>query len=565
MKVEKQIKLLLSFLTGLFVIGGLFGVRYGLPFHLVGDEEALIGGALTMLELKTIFPVFNEAAFAFLYYPVLMPYSALLAIIPFALGVWALVPAVSSASSLSNYLLINLSEVWVAARLPSIFAGALMVWALYRLANAVFVKERFAGLFASLFILTSFFHFQLSVVTRHWIWSTLLLVTALYFLFKSNFTVRRDAMWAGVCVGLASGFGQIGLITAFFVALSYVILNNKQRFLGLGNKHFWMFAGLGLGGFVFFVATHPGAFDYIIAGEETTHLAAKSITYYLAEFYHSATYLVGKELIVFILGIIGGMLLFVRNHKKELLVCVSIIVLHNLFLFTFFHNAPRYQLYIVPLFALMAGYALSVGYRYVRGIASTYAVIAGYTVLFVLSGFSTVWYGMLLHRPTTEQAVYAWMQQHPDAVYLIDSRSLEMLQEDSFVAVQENYGRARAQNRALVGIDAGVYGGQKYAYTNIHFWDDAQVTQQHITDFINTYHPDYYIVSFDDVSELSKMSHQVIGSYATYDQSFTNYGSEVRGVARDAFSDFGIFNNHLYTIDRFGQNVYVFSFNNPTL
>ena len=71
------------------------------------------------------------------------------------------------------------------------------------------------------------------------------------------------------------------------------------------------------------------------------------------------------------------------------------------------------------------------------------------------------------------------------------------------------------------------------------------------------------IISFDNASELQKMSHQVIGSYATFDQSFTNYGNEIRGEARDAFGDFGIFNNQLYTIDRFGQNVYVFAFNKP--
>ena len=43
------------------------GITYGMPFPLVSDEEVLIGGALRMLELKTLLPLSHGHALDNLY------------------------------------------------------------------------------------------------------------------------------------------------------------------------------------------------------------------------------------------------------------------------------------------------------------------------------------------------------------------------------------------------------------------------------------------------------------------------------------------------------------------
>ena len=59
------------------------GINYGAPFPLVSDEESMIGGALRMLELRTLIPALEPEAFKILMYPPLIPYLYLMLITPF--------------------------------------------------------------------------------------------------------------------------------------------------------------------------------------------------------------------------------------------------------------------------------------------------------------------------------------------------------------------------------------------------------------------------------------------------------------------------------------------------
>ncbi len=549
---------ILIVLTGVFCIGAFLSLLHGLPFYLVGDEESIIGGTLQMLSQKVLFPVQNRSAFEFLYYPIALPYSILALVVPYAIGILIFNPAVSGIESLGHYLLVNLDQVWILARLVSVFMGVLAVYFTHKLARVVFPKQPYIGLFAALFILTSFFHFQLSVVMRHWMFSTVMFIASLYFLFKSYFNIKSDALRSGFFVALASGFGQIGLITSFFVGISYLAMNRTKEWFGLKNKNFWLFSALAVGGFLFFLLTHPDAFNFILAGEETNTLAEKSLNYYFYEFKNTIIFLLHHEFVISILGLLGAILMVVQKKIKEALLFTGIIILHNIFLFTFFHNAPRYQWYIIPLLAVMGAYLLSQFWLYMNTTRIKHTIgIMAIAVVFLIPTLGVVQYAKLLSRPTTEQMAYKWLQERiEDDVIMIHSRSITPLQEDTFVAIQDEYGRSKSRDNALLGIDTAKYGKKKIKYNNTYFWDGERKSELDIQEFIKKYNPKYIVWSYDNMKELNTIN-ELYGDISNYSTVYKEE-STLTDPRFGAFSDFGILNRLLWSTPRLGQNIEIY-------
>lgn len=555
MKYQRNI---LIALTGLFVLGGIWSLNHGLPFHLVGDEEAIIGGTLQFLNQKTLLPVLNQSAFEILYYPIALPYSILTIIIPYGLGVLAFSPLVTSFAELGEFMLVNLDQIWWLARLVSLIAGALAVYVTYKIAETVFPNNKYVGFFAALFVLTSFFHFQLSVVMRHWMFSTVLFMAAFYFLFKSQFANRRDTLWAGIFAALASGFGQIGLITSFFVGLSYLVLARKQPWLGLKNKNIWLFSAMAIAGFAFFVVTHPGAFASIAAGNETEAITAKTPGFFIEGVRQGIVFLLHSDAVVTILGLIGALIMFIRKKAHIALLFIGIVILHNIFLVAFIHNAARYQWYILPLLAIMGAYALSVFWSYMkqthlkRTMGATLIAVVYLVPLILL-----LQYGNLMIQPTTEQKAFEWLDQKvDDEVILIHSRSISPLQQDEFVSIQDEYGRSISRNRSLAGVDAEVYGGHKCAYTNTHFWDSKNQTPDKIQEFINNYNPAYILISYSDRGEFNEIE-KWYGGFENYNIVYQTAWPDDK-IASNAFSDFGYFNHKLFTTNQLGQHIIIY-------
>lgn len=557
MKVKYQ-KNILIFLTSLFFIGAIWGLKHGLPFHLVGDEESIIGGTLQFLNERTIFPILNPQAFKLLYYPIAIPYSILVLFLPYALGVLLFNPLVTNFVELGHYTLVNLDHIWLLARSVSLLAGIAAVYVTYKLAQAVFPKNQYVGFFAALFILTSLYHFQLSVVMRHWMFSTVFFTAALYFLFKSQFTLRRDALWAGLLAALASGFGQLGLVTVFFIGFSYIILSRKKPWYGLKNKNIWLFIFIAISGFAFFVATHPGGFVDVAEGVEISTLGLKPLGYYLNEFKQTALHLLNNDAVVTILGLLGALVMGIKKKRWTALIFVGIIILYNVLLLTFFHNAARYHWYIIPLLAVMGAYLLSLFWSYVQ--QTRIKRILGamlIAVVYIVPTVLLVQYGKLLTRSTTEQAAFTWLSERVTGeVILINSRSISPLQQDEYVGIQDGYGRSLNRNRLLVGVDVTVYGKQKYAFTNTHYWDDANQSASKVREFVDDYNPVYVLLSFDSQQEYDNLMQWYVdlNEYTlVYQTSLPESES-----ARTAFSNFGLLNKDLLTITQLGQHIRIY-------
>lgn len=549
-KVHTQIVVSLSVL---FAIGAFFVLDYGLPFHLVGDEESIIGGTLELLQQRVLFPVLAPEHFSFLYYPVLQLYGIIALLLPFALGVLIFVPEVSTLTDLQYYLLVHLDYVWIVARLVSVLAGSALIFMTYRLAGVLFKQSKYIPLFAALLLTTSFFHFQLSVVMRHWIFTTLCFVSALYFLFKDNFTHPRSALAAGFCTGLSFGMGPIGFVTGFFITVSFILIKGKKALKEIFKKPFLIFASVSALFAVFFIATHPGAFDFIFAGEETSSFHEKTLGYYAYEYSLSLGYLFGKEFVIAAFSILGiGMLLLKKKYQLAVWT-ISVVLLHGFFLFTLFHNSARYHFYYVPILAIIAAYAISCIYQWFMSHKMTLTGITVVGIILISPIFMLLKYVSLLMTDTTEQTVATWIENHAaESPIILNSSALDFLQQDEYMDTQANYGRVRSQSSALKGVDVGKYGGKKYAFTNIHFWNEQNKNLNVVREVVNKYQPAYYVVTYDTPAELGSE----INQYFINQGELVFSSANADGVSNQsfiAFSNFGFANNLLFSLDRFGR------------
>src|SRR3989344_4871203 len=183
-----------------------WGVMYGFPNLAVPDEPALTRGALTMLKLQTLIPALHPAEFATMYYPPLTAYLYLI-VLAVVVGLSYLLSPTLSLSDYATGLILDPTPVWIATRAVSAFIGALTVYFLGRLAERIYPGS---GIFAALFLATSFLHVTFSHIARHWapsfLFITLLLWTA-YHLYRSG--QKRWYALAGVFGGLAVGTGVL--------------------------------------------------------------------------------------------------------------------------------------------------------------------------------------------------------------------------------------------------------------------------------------------------------------------------------------------------------------------
>lgn len=546
----------------LFFLYALNFIGYGLPLHLVGDEESLIGGALKMLELRSIAPIVHQSEFSILYYPTLLPYLYVIFWLPYLILIYFFAPHIASITELSCYVLTHLDMLWILARIPSVIAGSALIVVLYKIARKLFPRDILVALFSSCLLSLSFLHFQLSIVSGHWIFDTLFFFLVVYFLLANNFHDAKSSIWAGIFAGLGFGSSSLGFVSLFFASLLYLVLNLREHRFGLANKKFWYFFGVAIGFAAVFIILHPGAYLYVLAGNDTPGLAVKNFGFIRTELASSLYYLFSGDFMITTLSIVGLVLFALYGFARYALISVATLILYEILLVYFFHNAPRYHIYLIPIQALAAGYAIAVVYNHFK--ASRLTRNLTYFILFLVFLVSSVVlgrYSALLSVPTTEQRAAEWIRVHASKDnFIIDSSTISFFQSDDSMDAQQDRGRVSATARALRDVDITRYGVQKLNYTNLHFWNDSNLTWGSIEEFVRSFTPRYYIVSFSGRSFGSSEAQRYLLEHGSLIRSFSNTdGVGVIDEAIEPSGDLGIGARQLFRIRRFGQNVNIYA------
>ncbi len=383
---------------------------YGLPYHVFGDEETNVYGAMKMLELKTFLPVFHQDDFKILYEPPLLALTYAVLFVPTIGPLW-LLQGMPALSQLSASLVLDPTVLWYVARIFSVCVSIGSLYLLYRIGKYLFKNETIA-LTATLFLALSFFETTLASTARHWTTATFFSLLALFFLLKAFDThKRRYVIFSGVALGCAFGVGYL----VFYVPVIAVLViwrvldsrGGKADKLKLFTTYslslavpFAAFAAL-------FVAIHPYPF-FVQVINHVVDPATRSVQAFVVYYAHI---LWDFETPLTIGALVGAMALVWSRNRLSILfalffaaVCIPMYI--------FLPNIERYVTPLLPMLALLSGYGVYTLASLVKERSRTIAVTALISALLIYSALLYYRYEVLIVKGDTRVAAKEWIEKN---------------------------------------------------------------------------------------------------------------------------------------------------------
>ncbi len=328
-----------------------WGVMYGFPDLLVLDEPSLTRGALTMLKLHTLIPALHPADFATMYYPPFTAYLYLIALLP-VVGISFLLSQMSL-GAFTTHLLLDPTVPWVATRVVSALLGTLSVYFLGRLSEKLW---KGSGVFAALFLATSFLHVTFSHIARHWSLSTLLVVFMMWAAYEILVSGRRSAyIWAGICAGLGAGTGVITAAFGILPALSH-LFRPEGILTKFRSPRIWIMGITALAILALSFALHPLILSNLLAGGDNQGITiaspksldslGKMLTFVVRD-------LAWTETALFIFAFIG-LPFFLRKHRQFGIALAASAFIYVLIIYFGYYYLLHYLQLILPVLALFA-------------------------------------------------------------------------------------------------------------------------------------------------------------------------------------------------------------------
>lgn len=376
----------------------LVGIGYGLPLWLVGDEPAFVFGALKMMELKTLIPALHHADFIGTFY--YTPYLSHLYLLPFAVvaGIKLLFFS-GTFAEFTQFLQIDLSHFFLAARLISAAVGTATVYVIYRIGKNIFGQER-PALFAAAFFAFSFLHVNFSHWGRHWVPVTFIFSIVLFCLSHPSWSSKKRYLAASLATGIGMGVSQqVGLIT-LCIALWFFIVD-RFPLRALRERWPWMCVGMFL--FLSLIAylLWPPGF-YVAAG--AGHYIArtpKTLAGFMESYTFYAKNLATSEPVMLIFLIAGSVIAIKARHRVFLALSLFGIAYIAAFYFLFLQT-DRFLLMLYPAFAITIGFAWT---RIQAGRIATAA-------LFALLLLPIIRYDMLLIKNDTRARALGFIEKN---------------------------------------------------------------------------------------------------------------------------------------------------------
>lgn len=385
----------------------LAGIMYGFPDLVVLDEPALTRGALTMLKLKTLLPVLHPAEFATLYYPPVTAYLYLIVLAPVMLVGYIL----SHAPSLSAYatqLILDPTIPWVATRALTAVIAAVGVYMIGRVAERMFAGS---GIFAALFLATSFLYVTFAHIARHWTPSFLLIICLIwvgYHIFHTG--QKRWYVLAGVFSGLAVGTGVITGVLAVVPLLAHFFRTEPLR-TKIKSGAFWIFIALAAFLSTLFLAAHPLVVYNLFAGENQqgiTIAGQKSLLGLVEIYVTELRDLAQSETMLLFFGLLG-IPLFLQKHKRFGAVLILSLFITVLVVYVFHYYLLHYLALLIPTLAVFAGAAVASLLRIAK---NTWLRGLMIVCIFALPLSITLRFSYLWMQPDTRHDARAYIAQH---------------------------------------------------------------------------------------------------------------------------------------------------------
>ncbi len=415
---------------GLILLGAFLvrlpAVFYGLPYHLIGDEEASVYGALQMIQLHTLLPVLNPGAFTVLYEPPLLAYIYTIFFVPVIAGMYVL-SGFPTTHAFAAMITLDPSILWYVGRTIGILFSLGTIYIVYRLGWSL-TRSRMAGLLSALFIATSYLSTTIASTTRQWTPGTFTSILALYFVWRAfESGAQRRTRWliaSGVALGCSFGFSYLPFyvltIAAIIIYFSWVqndFVNSIRTILING-----LYAGVP---FLLCVALFFGVDPYPFNTQVTHHVVSSAlktpwnfITYYINSLWNFETPL-------FVGSVIGITMLIYKRYYKFLIIIALFFVSVATPMYIFLPNIDRYLVALLPVFSLISGYGI---YELIHLFPATQrrnALLASVSLLLVYGVILFGRYDFLLLQNDTRIHAKEWIESN------IPSHSVVILNSDA--------------------------------------------------------------------------------------------------------------------------------------
>jgi len=589
-RVEHGMKRLWLILPMVSFAVSAIGVWHALPMHVVGDEEALMGGALKMIELKTLIPSLHPEEFALLYYPPLISYLILIAIAPVVLVAFFLFGL--SASNLQDYFALNQNALWIAARLLSALCAAGTVAVVFQIAKRL-MSEKTAWI-SSLLLVTSFLHVVVSHWVRHWTFTTFFVYATVlawmlvgssmndhgYGILHAEIIAGRCSpnvrhrlssvfyLLPGILGGLGFGVSYIGSL-GFFAGFAHVWFQRKEVFRlasadadGLAGaqdnrKMFWrivrnnvvVFVGIA----ILFAVLNIQEVHRMIGPTDGTLSEPKRFVDFIATVRDIGLILIRQEILLVVSAVFG--IVFGTRFRKMSGTIIVWMIVYAILIYGAFHLELRYVYVLIPALCLLSGvffetFVLRVSSRIITNVVAC--------LLLVWPVLTVVRYEQLLLKQDTREQAIGWIQDHVRSgdSFLLSSDTMVLPRTNESIENDQTMGSVRAGERYQLHIQTEKLKTQhdrRFNYYNVHFWRD-DIAQDEIDRFIQQQQPKYVIVDYWSEETLSDRERKLMkqGRLITqFKQSRLIENIDVNG-------NFFAFNDILFKLERLGPTVDVY-------
>lgn len=392
----------------------LAGIAYGLPLWAVGDEPSSIFGALKMIELKTLIPALHADDFALtLHYSPVLSYLYLLLFVPVLCIQYLSFPGSLSLllydvnidfSVFSHVAALDLSWLFITARLFSVLAGTATVWFVWKAGEHIF-NNRNVGLFSAVFLAFSLLHVNYSHWARHWVPVTACFAAVIYFLSRRDFSIEKRYMIALIITGIGTSINiqaSFGLLYAF---LWYALVDKGPLIRIWKERWAWKAIAFFMLPVLLAYAAWPAGFGYL---SDTTPVREGylSMSNWIDNFIEYETKLLMAEPIFFLFFCFGCVAAF-KQCRNQLFAMLGCSVLFVSALYVKGLAVDRGLLLVYPLMAICAGYGLFAAHELLKKVRIVACVFLCVILSLVL--IPTIKFDILLMRNDTRELARQWM------------------------------------------------------------------------------------------------------------------------------------------------------------
>lgn len=405
------------------------GIMYGLPLHVVADEEVNVYSALKMIQLQTLLPVLHPEAFSILHEPPLLSFVNVLFFIPTATVLY-LAAGMPPLDVFADMIALDPTIFFLIARAVTVLLSLGSIYLLYRIALLLF-EDRNTAFFSALFLATSFISTTLAATGRHWEITTFLSLLSLLLALLHDKQRPLLVSLSGAVLGLSFGAGYL-----VFYAPSIGLLILYRVWKETGSSAFAPYFraavrfGLPFAAVaVLMIVVAPQPFYKQVI----THVLADRHTVFefLSFYFHTLLY---YETLL-LAGTMFGVGVLVWQRRFELLAFFSIFFATVLpIMFAFLMDIDRYVHPLLPMLSLLAGHgvpALAGASVSRRSLAAAGILLYAVTVLGR--------YDVLALRNDTRLQAKQWIDTHVPAgsVLLVETNPLRFPTTQTTVDVLE--------------------------------------------------------------------------------------------------------------------------------